>query len=177
MSHQAYSMEKPGNPKRALLVSLLLLLGALVLAQSLVGRNSGGELGDRVTPEGWGLSFRPPARFVSESPKAGSEILHFDGSTDEGLEVLLTVAKLPSGTDPRESGLEILPGYAKGVAQIGGHPATQWTDAQGRLDIRAIRLTEEHDLFLKIEVTAGLIDSALARTFDRVCESVRYRGL
>ena len=176
MSYQAYSMEKPGNPRRALLVSLLLLLAALALAQSLVGRQSSGELGDRVTPEGWGLSFRPPARFVSESPRANPDVLHYDGLTDQGLDALLTVAKLPFDADLRESGLETL-GYARGIARIGGQRFNQWKDAQGRLNIRAVKLTEQHVLFLKIEVTAGLIDPALARTFDQVCESVRYRGL
>ena len=87
MQFEVYSGTRPAARYRATLVASMLLAAALVLAAAMAHRRGGSALAQRIRPEGWVVSFRPPLGFQTRATGVieGWRMMHFSAASPIGL--------------------------------------------------------------------------------------------
>ena len=186
----------PAAPHRALIFGVVLLALTCALAGSMVRSASRKvlglrDLGLRVAPPGWAISFQPPRGFEpGETTDAGAtSVRGFVGATPDGAEVTLTVRHLgiaPPHVDSEtvarsvagsfaawRRGYSKRPGHSQQVPSIGTLEAVEIFNEQITTVVRAVVFPDRRALALSLSVHGGAsLDVQLYRLFDLTCRSV-----
>ena len=91
------SLERRGNPRRAVIVSGLILAGVTALAGTLSGRRQSLSLDTVMSPPNWPISFRPPSGW-KQVPSEGDRI-KFEDRRDRDNPKLLALHLTPKPPD------------------------------------------------------------------------------
>ena len=84
------------DPRKALVLTLLALIGTTGLAGALVWHRRTVSLGEEITPEGWRISFTPPGRWVQlPAERIDGNTLVFESPDGGGVRRLLIVSRDP----------------------------------------------------------------------------------
>lgn len=195
MSFRVSSGGKSASPRRALVVSIVLLAATCALAASMSWRRSADTLGERLAPAGWDISFSPPKRFQpagQSSNRSGFEY-RFRGEWLDDRSLILIfrgVAPTHAAGVPRDQSIgdfgdsamssrafsfgsvSTLPKSSR--VSIGSLPGAE----VGNLDVGTIvraAVSSEGARYAVVLSTGGRpIDRPLYELFDLVCASVRY---
>lgn len=189
---QVHGSEKPAIAHRALIAAALLLMATGVLAAMMTRSRAGGTLGAAIRPEGWGISFRVPARFQPRDPvltRLGA-VYPFLGRTADGRMAVLAVRRLANedGHTASELCVAVLrehrpfarslleAAFGQGdtiVAEhLGSLPGAEILDSSRATVVRAAVAPLGEGYAVSLSVDGGRIDARLRRTFEAVCDSV-----
>lgn len=192
MSAEVYSATKPPAPYRAWVIAGFLLLLASALAGDMVQRGSGSwTAGSLIQPQGWEMSFRPPAQFdeVDSAPQHFGNTYVFQHRRADGPLVELIFWRLRAGDAPAiqvartileksKSWFSLLlgPSPNRTVGPLGNRDALEVLDPAIPMVLRALVLEGGWAYAVSIRVEGGPIDEGLYALFDMTCRSVRFRG-
>ena len=192
MPAEVYSTTKPPAPYRAWLIASFLLLLASVLAGDLVHRGSGSwTAGDRIQPQGWEMSFRPPAQFeeVDPNPERFGATYLFRHRGSDGRQVELTFWRLRADEasaatvartiiEKSKSWFSMLlgPPPTKAVGRLGDRDALEVLDPAIPMILRTLVWESGWAYAVSIRAEGGPIDEGLYALFDMTCRSVRFRA-
>ena len=194
MYTEVHNAMQPAMARRTILASSVLMAGALVLAFALTWSRSEVRLGDRVRPDGWDVSFRPPARFVLDrtdmmrSPRSISYLRPSAG----GPMAILTfhLVDSPAGMEPavvcrailiqRTTFAERIRGSQAGTepvsALVGFMDGAELTNTAQTFLVRCAVQPSGRTYVITLEVARGPIDARRREMFDMVCRSVELHG-
>jgi len=197
---EVHSTVKPASPARAWATASLLLIVAGSLAASLTRSGSGhGLLGDRIEPQGWDITFHPPAMFqeADSPPEHFSSTYRFQHVRHEGdlVELVFWRVRAERGATPltvcrdvldsAESWLTILfgPRRARTEAPIGNRKGLEVQNPAIPMVVRALVLDHgwAYAVSLRAQRSADVdgpraqIDESLYRLFDLTCRAVRFK--
>ncbi len=192
MPVEVYSTVKPASRVRAWATASLLLIVAGSLAASLTRSGSGhGVLGDRIEPQGWDITFHPPAMFqeADSSPEHFSSTYRFQHVRREGgsVELIFWRVRAESGATPltvcrdvldsAESWLTILfgPRRTRTEAPIGDRDGLEVHNPAIPMIVRALVLENGWAYAVSIRLRGAPFDEPLYRLFDLTCRAVRFK--
>jgi hypothetical protein len=192
MPVEVYSTVKPASPARAWATASLLLIVAGSLAASLTRSGSGhGVLGRRIEPQGWDITFHPPAMFqeTDSSPERFSATYRFQHVRREGdsVELVFWRFRAESGAtawtvcrdvlNSAEPWLTILfrSRRTRTEAPIGDRDGLEVHNPAIPMIVRALVLENGWAYAVSIRVRGAPFDEPLYRLFDLTCRAVRFK--
>ena len=168
-----------------------MLLSVSGLAGWLAWSRSGEFLAPRIEPLGWGVSFRPPARFEPVTPEvtAPAYAIAFRTPTASGgvAELVFRRIEASSNVDAGEICNLILRPHSSLLLSIFAAPPTRSAEKLGPLDavqvhypgipmiVRAIRVDRGFGYAVSLRVEGCPMDESLYRSFDLACRSLDFK--
>lgn len=192
MVAELYTTSKPATPRRALFLSILMLLATGGLAAQMSWVRAGDPLGTLVEPPGWTIAFRVPKRFQPTdsilTPRGPAYVWH--SRLPRGGMATLMVVRAPSGpsADAGEVCRRFVGDYQTFADSsvntvrippmskpIGPFPGVEMSLTSPAVVIRAACLNPVDAYVVITHVDNGQVDDALYRLFEATCASIRTR--
>ena len=179
----------PQSGRRVLTCTLALLVVAAGLAAHLTARGPRRDF----APEGWRMTFRPPAGYLWEHTRrlgAQPEVYRFMGTTRQGqpteleywrLRVteqatpLLVGFALLARDDPNSQIAQLAPqNSGPRTAPLGGRTAVQVVSQSRHIVVRVVVMDDLEAYAVRLQVDGQPLDADLLTLFDEVCDSVEF---
>lgn len=191
MPAEVYSATKPSVPYRAWLIAAFLLLVASVLAGDMVQRGSGSwKAGELTQPEGWEMSFRPPAQFkeVDPEPQQFESTYVYEHRSAAGVRIRLTFWRMRVGNASAYDVARVIiessrswfslvlgPAPTKAAGKLGKRDALEILDPAVPLVLRTLVWESGWAYAVSLRVEGGPMDAGLYALFDMTCRGVRFQ--
>lgn len=146
------------GPRRALALTLLMLVGTTGVAGVVTWSRRSITLGERISPQGWRISFRPPGRWVQPGVELGKNTIVFEDPTRGRDRRWLVFSRDPHPrhgtaegiaggclqdlTNPASGGL-LVPSVRTYPTHLGPFPGATIEDAQTGTTVSAAFVEEE----------------------------------
>lgn len=195
MAIEVYSATTSTPPLRTVAVTVLLFAATCLLAASMSWRRAGETLGPRLEPQGWGVSFRPPKRFI-QTELSQTEIGSVMLLSGEGANLAVWRMSPPGDVDADDLCILILQQYEAAAAwgtrthsqppsqsdlppaanePIGSRPAVERFSANHKVVVRATMEGGPGYAISMVVISAPLPADAY-RVFDLTCKSFEFPG-
>ena len=196
MSIEVHTTGKPAVPRRAVILSLLLLVFTSILAMDMSRRRTKQTYVKRVRPEEWDISFRPPRGFVQGEMKSTEigQAVPFQFELQPDIKIELAVWRLPiqRGTNPIEPGQSLMRWmHAQSSMSLLkllrlGHPPTEPQESKlGNFDayeifdpristvVRVGKFSSDQAYGVSMKIQGMPLERALYSLFERTCRTIK----
>ncbi|MHC5110496.1 MAG: hypothetical protein ACYTHJ_11535 [Planctomycetota bacterium] len=165
----------------------MFLVGTVLLAYNMVRYRGDTPLDERLSPDGWKISFQPPARFGFERTTDQLSFTGLDGRGNRNQYNIFKLADLNEETTTEELAYGVFgqkafletfqpnPSLTNSRERIGDRDAFEVIDQSNGLVVRALMLDNGQGIVISLFAENRTIEPQAYDLFDQICLSVEFR--